>query len=78
MKIETKFDPEDEVFAIFKDEIVKVKIEVIEAKVTFEKVVLNYKVRLKGRKTLLNADENELHKTVEDVIESLKSKFENE
>ena len=75
MKIETKFDPEDYVYGLHKDEIVKAKILKIQITATFEKNIFNYNIKLEGRKTPLWADESELYSSVDSLIEAMKNKF---
>ena len=75
MKIETKFDPEDYVYGLHKDEIVKAKILKIQITATFEKNIFNYNIKLEGRKTPLWVDESELYSSVDSLIEAMKNKF---
>ena len=75
MKIETKFDPEDYVYGLHKDEIVKAKILKIQITATFEKNIFNYNIKLEGRKTPLWADESELYSSVDSLIDDMKNKF---
>ena len=75
MKIETKFDPEDYVYGLHKDEIVKAKILKIQITATFEKNIFNYYIKLEGRKTPFWADESELYSSVDSLIEAMKNKF---
>ena len=75
MKIETKFDPEDYVYGLHKDEIVKAKILKIQITATFEKDIFNYNIKLEGRKTPLWVDESELYSSVDSLIDDMKNKF---
>ncbi len=75
MKIETKFNPEDYVYGLHKDEIVKAKILKIQITATFEKNIFNYNIKLEGRKTPLWVDESELYSSVDSLIEAMKNKF---
>jgi hypothetical protein len=75
MKIETKFDPEDYVYGLHKDEIVKAKILKIQITATFEKNIFNYNIKLEGRKTPLWVDESELYSSVDSLIDDMKNKF---
>ena len=75
MKIETKFDPEDYVYGLHKDEIVKAKILKIQITATFEKNIFNYNIKLEGRNTPLWADESELYSSVDSLIDDMKNKF---
>lgn len=75
MNIKTKFNPEDYVYALHKEEIVKAKILKIQITATFDKNILNYNVKLNGRKTPLWADESELYPSVDSLIEDMKNKF---
>ena len=53
MNIKTKFDPEDYVYGLHREEIVKAKILKIQITATFEKNIFNYYIKLEGRKTPL-------------------------
>ncbi len=75
MKIETKFNPEDYVYCLHREEIVKAKILKIQITATFEKNIFNYNIRIEGRKTPLWADESELYSSVDSLIEAMKNKF---
>ena len=75
MKIETKFNPEDYVYCLHREEIVKAKILKIQITATFEKNIFNYNIKLEGRKTPLWADETELYSSVDSLIEAMKNKF---
>ena len=75
MKIETKFNPEDYVYCLHREEIVKAKILKIQITATFEKNIFNYNIKLEGRKTPLWADESELYSSVDSLIEAMKNKF---
>jgi hypothetical protein len=75
MKIETKYCPEDEVYGLHKEEIVKAKILKIEIIATFEKNVFRYNIKLEGRKTPLWADESELYPSIDSLLDSIKNKF---
>lgn len=75
MKIETKYCPEDEVYGLHKDEIVKAKILKIQITATFEKNIFNYNIKLEGRKTPLWVDESELYSSVDSLIDDMKNKF---
>ncbi len=75
MKIETKYCPEDEVYGLYKEEIVKAKIAKIEIIATFEKNICRYSIKLEGRKTPLWADESELYPSIDILLESMKNKF---
>lgn len=75
MKIETKYCPEDEVYGIHKEEIVKAKILKIEIIATFEKNIFRYYIKIEGRKTPLWTDESELYPSVDCLLESMKNKF---
>ena len=75
MKIETKFNPEDYVYCLHKDEIVKAKILKIQITATFEKNIFNYNIKLEGRKTPFWADESELYSSVDSLIDDMKNKF---
>ena len=75
MNIKTKFDPEDCVYGLHREEIVKAKILKIQITATFEKNIFNYNIKLEGRKTPLWADESELYSSVDSLIEAMKNKF---
>ncbi|KLE05541.1 hypothetical protein [Aliarcobacter butzleri] len=75
MNIKTKFDPEDEVYGLHKEEIVKAKILKIEIIATFKENIFRYNIKLEGRKTPLWADESELYYSVDSLLESMKNKF---
>ena len=75
MKIETKFNPEDYVYGLHREEIVKAKILKIQITATFEKNIFNYYIKLEGRKTPLWVDESELYSSVDSLIEAMKNKF---
>ena len=75
MNIKTKFDPEDYVYGLHREEIVKAKILKIQITATFEKNIFNYNIKLEGRKTPLWADESELYSSVDSLIEAMKNKF---
>ena len=75
MKIETKFDPEDYVYGLHREEIVKAKILKIQITATFEKNIFNYNIKLEGRKTPLWVDESELYSSVDSLIDDMKNKF---
>lgn len=75
MKIETKFNPEDYVYGLHREEIVKAKILKIQITATFEKNIFNYNIKLEGRKTPLWADESELYSSVDSLIDDMKNKF---
>ena len=75
MNIKTKFNPEDYVYGLHKDEIVKAKILKIQITATFEKNIFNYNIRIEGRKTPLWADETELYPSVDSLIDDMKNKF---
>jgi len=75
MKIETKFDPEDEVFGIHKEEIVKAKILKVRVLSDFDKQTVDYNIRLDGRKTPFWADESELYPNIDLLLEDMKNKF---
>ena len=75
MKIERKFNPEDYVYCLHREEIVKAKILKIQITATFEKNIFNYNIKLEGRKTPLWADESELYSSVDSLIDDMKNKF---
>ena len=75
MKIETKFNPEDYVYCLHREEIVKAKILKIQITATFEKNIFHYNIKLEGRKTPLWADESELYSSVDSLIDDMKNKF---
>ena len=75
MNIKTKFDPEDYVYGLHREEIVKAKILKIQITATFEKNIFNYNIKLEGRKTPLWVDESELYSSVDSLIEAMKNKF---
>ena len=75
MNIKTKFDPEDYVYGLHREEIVKAKILKIQITATFEKDIFNYNIKLEGRKTPLWADESELYSSVDSLIDDMKNKF---
>ena len=75
MNIKTKFNPEDYVYGLHRDEIVKAKILKIQITATFEKNIFNYNIKLEGRKTPLWVDESELYSSVDSLIEAMKNKF---
>lgn len=75
MNIKTKFDPEDYVYGLHREEIVKAKILKIQITATFEKNIFNYNIKLEGRKTPLWVDESELYSSVDSLIDDMKNKF---
>ncbi|MFA7085462.1 MAG: hypothetical protein WC145_02235 [Aliarcobacter sp.] len=75
MNIKTKFDPEDFVYGLHREEIVKAKILKIQITATFEKNIFNYNIKLEGRKTPLWVDESELYSSVDSLIDDMKNKF---
>lgn len=75
MKLETKYDPEDEVFGLHKEEIVKAKILEVRTISTFEKNEIDYKVKLEGRKTPFWTNQSELYPTIDSLLETMKNKY---
>jgi hypothetical protein len=73
MKIETKFNPEDFVFILHRNEIIQAKIKTIKMNITFDDTQIEYQISVPNRKTTLLMSESSIYKDVETVLEDLKN-----
>ncbi len=78
MKIETKYATEDEVYILYKDQVIKGTINKIKIEATFEATNVKYELNVKDRKTPIVATEKELFYDIDSLLEKIKEKFEKE
>ena len=72
--VEIKYSPEDEVYKLHKDQIVKGKIETIKLIIKFDVTTAIYEVRIKGRKLPINCKEDEIAYDMDNLFENLRNR----
>lgn len=75
MRIETEFCPEDEVYVLHNEEIVRAKILKIEIIATFEENIIRYNIKLEDRKTPMWVYQSRLYSSIDILLEQMRNKF---